>query len=407
MDWTEGGKTPYEVLEIENGPEATADKIKKVFRKLAVVKHPDKNRTNPNAAAEFAEIDKAYRILLDESARGALNDYLAAKAHRSKRDSQSSDKRRKLKEELEAREKRVYSERNEEDVARARLKVELERLRKSAEQEEMQHRQHAAQVTAAVNAARQGASSTPSDETMSQLHRTLKVQWDPESREYLPDELRDIFSVFGKVDDVILRDRKKKKHKASALVLMAEATAAGQAAVSVCGELSNPLLVNQLRPSVGEAEAYLAPWAEPTFRTSTSAAAASSALHPFSSQLFGGAGPLFKGLQAPAAPLFPSSSFPSAPASFSGGKPLFPMSDRGGAESTVGPASSADPIPAAASRASGSSSFPSGAFSSFKASSFPSGKAASSASSFEGAILDKMRREAERKKALADAQKEG
>ena len=32
MDWAEGGKTPYEVLGVDNGPEATADEIKKVCR---------------------------------------------------------------------------------------------------------------------------------------------------------------------------------------------------------------------------------------------------------------------------------------------------------------------------------------------------------------------------------------
>lgn len=46
------------------------------YRKLALVKHPDKNRDNPNAAAEFAELQKAYTILTDAEARKALDDLL-------------------------------------------------------------------------------------------------------------------------------------------------------------------------------------------------------------------------------------------------------------------------------------------------------------------------------------------
>lgn len=42
----------------------------------ALVKHPDKNRSNPNAAAEFAELQKAYDILTDAEARKALDDLL-------------------------------------------------------------------------------------------------------------------------------------------------------------------------------------------------------------------------------------------------------------------------------------------------------------------------------------------
>ena len=43
------------------------------YRKLALVKHPDKNPDNPRAADEFAELQKAYDVLLDKEARAALD----------------------------------------------------------------------------------------------------------------------------------------------------------------------------------------------------------------------------------------------------------------------------------------------------------------------------------------------
>ncbi|EFJ41483.1 molecular chaperone, partial [Volvox carteri f. nagariensis] len=98
-------KNAYTILELQPGPDVDDTIIKKAYRRLAILKHPDKNRDNPNAAEEFAELEQAYRLLLDKDARGALDDLLRAQAQRAARESQVSDKRRKLKEELERRER--------------------------------------------------------------------------------------------------------------------------------------------------------------------------------------------------------------------------------------------------------------------------------------------------------------
>lgn len=61
-------KNYYDILGISET--ASADEIKKVYRKLAVKYHPDKNPDNPKQAeAKFKEISEAYYILSDEKRR--------------------------------------------------------------------------------------------------------------------------------------------------------------------------------------------------------------------------------------------------------------------------------------------------------------------------------------------------
>lgn len=53
----------YEILEI---PETSSiDEIKKSFRRLSMLYHPDKNKNNPDATAKFQKISEAYETLGD------------------------------------------------------------------------------------------------------------------------------------------------------------------------------------------------------------------------------------------------------------------------------------------------------------------------------------------------------
>ena len=60
-------KDYYEVLGISKG--ATADEIKKAYRKLARKYHPDANLNNPSAEEKFKEIGEAYEVLKDPQKR--------------------------------------------------------------------------------------------------------------------------------------------------------------------------------------------------------------------------------------------------------------------------------------------------------------------------------------------------
>src|ERR1700761_7461299 len=60
-------QTPYEVLGVKS--DASADDIRKAYRKLAKQFHPDLNPGKPEAEARFKEISAAYDILSDKDKR--------------------------------------------------------------------------------------------------------------------------------------------------------------------------------------------------------------------------------------------------------------------------------------------------------------------------------------------------
>lgn len=63
----------YDILDINR--DASADEIKKAYRKLAMKYHPDRNPDNAKAEDQFKEVKEAYEILSDEQKRAAYDQY--------------------------------------------------------------------------------------------------------------------------------------------------------------------------------------------------------------------------------------------------------------------------------------------------------------------------------------------
>ncbi|XP_034560163.1 dnaJ homolog subfamily C member 8 [Notolabrus celidotus] len=68
---------PFEVLQID--PEATDDELKKRFRALSILVHPDKNQDDQDRAQKsFEAVDKAYKLLLDPDQKKRALDVIHA-----------------------------------------------------------------------------------------------------------------------------------------------------------------------------------------------------------------------------------------------------------------------------------------------------------------------------------------
>ena len=68
-----GSRDCYEVLETTRA--ATDKEIKKAYRKLSLIHHPDKSK-DPDASEKFREISKANEVLSNPEKRELFNYYL-------------------------------------------------------------------------------------------------------------------------------------------------------------------------------------------------------------------------------------------------------------------------------------------------------------------------------------------
>ncbi len=63
----------YEVLGVSKS--ASAEEIKRSYRKLAIKYHPDRNPDDPNAEDKFKEVAEAYSVLSDNQKKAEYDAY--------------------------------------------------------------------------------------------------------------------------------------------------------------------------------------------------------------------------------------------------------------------------------------------------------------------------------------------
>ena len=244
----------YLLLNVET--DATEKEIKKAYRKKALKCHPDKNPDNPKAAEEFHRLSDAYEVLSDEAARKAYDTVLKARKAAEIRKRQLDSKRRKLRDELEEREKRAKDDAESEVLNQntkgksdeEKLAEEIERLRRrgNAMLEEEQERIRDEIEKEKKTRRDASISSSESGSTLPSGGTKLKVRWKNDSDgRYGSESLRKIFSKYGDVAEVVVMDGSGGK-KGSGLVEMCTPFAADMASKIEIGFSECPLKVKLL-----------------------------------------------------------------------------------------------------------------------------------------------------------------
>jgi len=213
----------YVVLEII--PDATEDIIKKAYKITSKRTHPDKNPNDPDAARKFQIVNKAYQILLDPKAKEAFDNVLRARKLRQHRDSVLDSKRKRMKEDLEDRERVCKKQKYDEQAAQRKLKLEIERMKQEGSRRRTEEE-------------RKKQSTTTKEEETCNLS-PIKISWNRTTSDYSKERLTSIFEMFGEVDYVVVGEKSKKK--GSGMVAFKKVHSAIQAMSQPLGDSNNKL----------------------------------------------------------------------------------------------------------------------------------------------------------------------
>uniref|UniRef100_A0AAY4CL33 DnaJ homolog subfamily C member 17 n=1 Tax=Denticeps clupeoides TaxID=299321 RepID=A0AAY4CL33_9TELE len=239
---------------------ASTKEIKKAYRQKALTCHPDKNPDNPKAAELFHQLSQALEVLTDAAARAAYDKVRAAKKQAEERTQRLDDKRKKIKLDLEARERQAEAHNAEELKVTRTLEEEIARLREegSRQLEEEQRR-----IKEQIQREKESSLHTPCKDTSvkQQCNASgtpkLKLKWkckkeDDTNGGYTQEFIFSLLQKYGEVLNVLVSSKKK----GSAVVEFATAKAADLAFRNESGLIGNPLKISWLE---GQPEAPAPP----------------------------------------------------------------------------------------------------------------------------------------------------
>jgi len=231
----------YELLEVSL--EATEKEIKKAYRKRALVCHPDKNPGDEKAAERFHQLSQALAVLTDEAARKAYDDVLKARQASLIRNRQLDEKRKKLKDDLDAREAAAADReaKTQDKKSEESLKKELERLQEEGRKQLEEEQERVSQMVR--QAAPMAAGATASKPAVGPAK--LKVKWKGGGASaYTQSQLQSIFHKYGDVANVVVLTEKR-----VGLVEMSLKSAAVMASKIETGFADSPFKVKLLDPA--------------------------------------------------------------------------------------------------------------------------------------------------------------
>jgi curved DNA-binding protein CbpA len=105
---------PYEIFGISQN--SSLEEIKKTYRKLAFMYHPDRNPDNPEAEEKFKKINNAYNQIMDEI-NSTNNNYFYKREEKKYQSSNNAqkEKRKRTKRTYDDEKKRNYKYSNKEE----------------------------------------------------------------------------------------------------------------------------------------------------------------------------------------------------------------------------------------------------------------------------------------------------
>ncbi|RPA83568.1 DnaJ-domain-containing protein [Ascobolus immersus RN42] len=221
----------YQLLGVESGDALSESVLRKAFRKASLLVHPDKN-PSPDAAEKFHLLTIAYDVLSDPTIRTAYDKARNARKAKVERVRVYDAKRRKLQEELEAREGAYSAQKKEEQEAEAdfqrelaRLKAESANLRKKRE-EALRKAQEEEEKEGEVLEVQVRETKAPVSR-FTEIDRTVKIKWRNKGsgKDMDSEELQSKFRKYGKIAHCIAvkegkptADGKEKKFRTGLVV---------------------------------------------------------------------------------------------------------------------------------------------------------------------------------------------
>ncbi|NP_956540.2 dnaJ homolog subfamily C member 17 [Danio rerio] len=235
----------YALLGVEST--STEKQIKKAYRQRALSCHPDKNPDNPKAAELFHQLSQALEVLTDAAAKAAYDKVRAAKKQAEERNRKLDDKRKKIKLDLEARERRAENVKAEEVKITRTLEEEIARLREEGSRELQEQQRLIREQIERERDAHTHTDSSAVQQGGNNVTPKLKLKWkckkeDESNAGYSHECLQNLFQKYGDVLNILISSKKK----GSAVVEFASAKAAELACKNESGLTGNPLKITWL-----------------------------------------------------------------------------------------------------------------------------------------------------------------
>ncbi|KAF2681439.1 DnaJ-domain-containing protein [Lentithecium fluviatile CBS 122367] len=210
--------------------DAEESEIKRAYRKASIKVHPDKNPDDADAADKFILLGVARDILLDVKLKTEYDRQRQRKREKALQDELLDGRRRKMKEDLERREREGFSnkrkrahevgeaEKREMDIQRLaedgkrRRKEHQEKLERQRQEEEVSFMEPSPEAETRPQA--------PAPGQTAEIDRTVKVRFVREGDQatWDKDKVSSMFRKYGEIDSIVMGKDKKlrlpgEKHK--------------------------------------------------------------------------------------------------------------------------------------------------------------------------------------------------